>query len=200
MKDLSDQHLLKRFVRGDREAFDQIYRRYAARMHATAYRLTGNWEDAEDVLHEVFVNLAHKAGAIRKGKALGGWLYRTTINSSNTTLRNRGRRVSIQEDNPGAEKIIEIESLHREARHQESKTREEMLLQIEATIPLLPERQSAVFVLRYYQGLSHAEIAGILDISEGTAKSHHSLACRKIRELIQAEDDSQERVRKEDQS
>ena len=46
--ELSDQVLLGKYCAGGRYAFDALYRRYASRVHATAYRMTGRWEDAED--------------------------------------------------------------------------------------------------------------------------------------------------------
>lgn len=186
MTDLSDQLLLREFRAGDIGAFDALFRRYAARVHATAYRLTHNWEDAEDALQEVFIRLSGRAGSIRGGASLASWIYRTTVNCSHDRLRKRRNTVSIESDEQAGGRVLAVESLRRDAERQESRRRDALLSRIEALIPRLPERQAAVFVLRYFQGLSHRDIAAALGCSEGSSKSLHSLACRKLRQWVQA--------------
>ncbi|MCX7017141.1 MAG: sigma-70 family RNA polymerase sigma factor [Candidatus Sumerlaeota bacterium] len=188
MSELSDQLLLHSYLRGDGSAFDALFRRYAARVHATAYRLTANWEDAEDTLQEVFVELARKAATIRCGAALSSWLYRSTVNRALDRLRRRRATVSLDVSTLEAARVIAIESLRREAERAHTLVRDRLFEQIEAHIPCLPERQAAVFVLRYFQGLPHREIAAILGCTEGSSKSHLSLACRALRARIAEED------------
>ena len=191
MSELSDQYLLRAWIKGDRAAFDALYRRYAARIYATAYRLTGHWEDAEDTLQEVFVNLALKADSIRCGLALSAWLYRTTINRATDCLRKRPSNISLESDDPRTARVIVMESLRREALDREMKNQEQFLKQIGVLIPLLPQRQAAVFVLHGFQGLAHREIATVLECSEASSRSSYSLACQKVREWI-AEQERQE--------
>jgi RNA polymerase sigma-70 factor (ECF subfamily) len=188
MDSLSDQILLKRFCNGDRGAFDTLFRRYAPRVHATAWRLTYHWEDAEDVLQEVFLRLAAKARTIRRGRALGSWLYRTAVHCATDRLRRRRYAVSL--DNPSVQtgRIIAVESLRREALQRERRREQTLLARIEALIPRLPSRQAAVFVLRFFQGLPHREIAAILEIGETSSKSHHCLACRRLRQWVAADE------------
>ncbi len=182
--ELSDKQLLRKFRRGDREAFDALFRRYCARVHATAYRLTASWEDAEDTLQEVFLRLARSAHTIRNGAALKTWIYRTTLNAATDCLRARERgRLRLDKPEQFA-KVIAVESVRREAERRRCLERESLLRQVEALIPQLPPRQAQVFVLRGFQGLSHREIGQVLGISESGSKSHHSLACRRVRKLL----------------
>jgi RNA polymerase sigma-70 factor (ECF subfamily) len=187
--ELSDQWLLSAYCRGDRSAFDGLYRRYAPRVHATAFRLTGNWEDAEDTLQEVFISLAKKAPTIRRGAALSSWIYRSTVNRATDCLRRRRTQVSLDADTAESARILAVASLRREAERDDSARREALLRQIEGLIPRLPERQAAVFVLRFFQGLSHREISNVLNCSEASCRSHHSLACRKLREWVALKED-----------
>jgi len=191
MSDLSDQLLLRAFCQGDRSAFDALYHRYAARVHATAYRLTGNWEDAEDALQEVFVRLAHKAGTIRNGMGLSSFIYRMTVNCATDCIRRRRASVSLDQSQSASAEVIAVESVRREKEKEASTERETLLSRIEALVPNLPERQAAVFVLRSFQGLSHREIAGILGFAETSSKSHYSLACGKLREWVKARDEEE---------
>jgi RNA polymerase sigma-70 factor (ECF subfamily) len=181
---LSDRLLLRQYLQGDRGAFDALYRRYAARIHATAYRLTGSWEDAEDVLQDVFITLANKAATVRQGRALQGWLYRTAFNCAIDRLRQRRPTVSLDEPTPQAARVIAVEGARREAERHESARRDSLLREVEALMPNLPRNQAAVFVLRGFQGLAHREIASIVGCSEASSKSHYSLACKKLRKWI----------------
>ncbi len=191
---LTDHYLLSAFVKGDASAFDALFRRYAPRVHATAYRMTGNWEEAEDVLQEVFIRLARQAASIRREKALSAWIYRTAINASIDALRKRRNSVSLDADEKSAGRIIQVESLRRESLREESRLKEELFAQIETYIPRLPERQAAAFVLRSFQGLTHAEVAAIMGCGESAAKSHYSLACTKLREWASADAASREKA------
>jgi RNA polymerase sigma-70 factor (ECF subfamily) len=185
---LSDQDLLRAYCRGDRAAFDALFRRFAPRVHATAWRLTAQWEDAEDTVQDVFLQLAAKAATIRREGALNVWLYRTTVNCATDRLRRRRVGVSLDAAGAPAARIIAMESLRRGVERREQREREGLLKRIEAIIPRLPQRQAAVFVLRFFQGLSHREIARTLGISETGSKSHHSLACRRLRQWAAEKD------------
>lgn len=190
MTELSDQYLLRAFRRGDRGAFDAIFRRYARRVYATAYRLTGCWEDTEDTLQEVFLQLARHAGSIRHDRALSSWIYRTTVNRAHDRLRKRRHTVSLDEDRARTHRIIEVESLRREALQQDLERQESFLHQVAALVPRLSERQAAVFVLFGFQGLSHREIAQTLECSEASSRTSYSLACKKMREWVEAAEKS----------
>lgn len=184
MDSLSDERLIHDYLRGGRDAFDALFRRYAPRVHATAYRLTCSWEDAEDTLQDVFIKLAGEAHSLRRGSALASWIYRSTVNRAIDCLRKRRSTYSLDGPDGGPGRIIAVESLRREAERRHSEERESLLARVEGMIPRLPERQAAAFVLRHFQGLSHRGIAAVLGCSEASSKSHHSLACRRLRELI----------------
>jgi len=193
--EFSDSLLLTAYCRGDRDAFDAIYRRYAPRIYATAYRLTGNCDDAEDTLQEVFMRLAREAASIRHGEALWAWLYRTTANRVVDLRRRRGPTIGLSLDAPTdqAARVIAIESLRRQAVQRESQRQDEMLREVGALIPRLTERQAAVFVLHGFQGLSHNEIAKILKCSEGCCRAGYSVACRRLREWIEQREEAENR-------
>lgn len=195
LENQTDELLLRRWVRGDREAFDALYRRYAPRVYGTALRLTGRAEEAEDVLQEVFLQLARHAAGLRRGMALAAWLYRTTMNRSFDLLRKRRPMQALEPEAPEQARVIAVASLRREAEQAEAREREEAMgrwrERIAALVPLLPERQAAAFVLRGFQGLSHRDVAGILECSEANCKSLFSLACARLRRLAEAEDAAQ---------
>ncbi|MCX7044545.1 MAG: RNA polymerase sigma factor [Candidatus Sumerlaeota bacterium] len=193
--ELSDQWLLRAYCGGDREAFDALFRRYAPRVHATAYRLTGAWEDAEDTLQDVFIRLAKEARSLRSAEALSTWIYRVTVNRAVDCLRRRRSSQSLDDGSDGAARVIAVASMRLQAERDEARRRDGLLAQIESLIPRLPDRQGAAFVLRGFQGLPHAEIARVLGCGESAAKSHYSLACRKLREWVKAEEEAEEQCK-----
>lgn len=188
----NDDHLLRRWIHGDREAFDALYRRYAPRVYATALRLTGRPEEAEDTLQDVFLQLARKAASVRTGAALPAWLYRATMNRAFDLLRRRRPMVALDAEPAAAARMIDLVSLRRAA--ESTAAREEaaeltrLRERVAALVPHLPERQAAAFVLRGFQGLSHREVAAVLECSEANSKSLFSLACARLRRLVEAED------------
>ncbi len=193
MDENSNNWLLKAWCRGDRSAFDALYRRYVRKVWGTAWRMTGSVEDAEDVVQEVFLKLAQKAAKIRNGTAVSTWIYQVTVNAATDCLRKRkDNRTLDMEGDPITAEVVVMESLHREVLRREALERDAMLERVAAMLPGLPEGQSAVFVLRGFQGLSHREIAEILGISESNSKTRFSLACSRLRERIAAEEASRD--------
>jgi RNA polymerase sigma factor (sigma-70 family) len=72
-----DAELLDRFVKGgDQAAFELLVRRHEAMVFGVCRRIVGDRQDAEDVFQATFLALACKAGSIRQGEAVAGWLYR----------------------------------------------------------------------------------------------------------------------------
>ena len=188
MTELSDQLLLRAYCQGDRDAFDALYRRYAARLYATAYRLTGSGEDAEDALQEVFLQLARKPGSIRHAPALSSWLYRSTVNRAIDSRRRSARLFPLDVDSPRAARIMAVESLRREAEQREDKRRAAMLQWVGEHLLALPERPAAVFVLHGFQGLSYAEIAQVLESTEASCRTAYSMACTALRRIARREE------------
>src|SRR5664279_1906712 len=95
---MHDRELLEAYARDRSEAaFGQLVRRHLAWVYSVALRHLGNRALAEDVAQSVFVLLARKAGSLRSGVLLGGWLFRTTRFVSNRALRAERRRKSREE-------------------------------------------------------------------------------------------------------
>lgn len=184
MPEPSDAHLLQAYLRGDRAAFDALFRRYSARIHATALRMTGRWEDAEDVLQDTFLRLSQKASSLRRSGSLAAWLYRTAVNRSTDLLRARKKMVSLDGEGAEASTVVAVLSLRHEAERAERNRREELLRHVETLVPRLPARQAAVFVLRRFQGLTHREISEVLGCTEAASRSNHSLACKALRAWV----------------
>jgi RNA polymerase sigma-70 factor (ECF subfamily) len=157
-------------------SFDQVVSERQVRILRTAYRIVGNWADAEDVAQEVFVRLHRHGLGFPNEAALGGWLYRVTVN----LCLDHGR---------SSRPSHELPELHCQAASAESAAiREQQKQRLMAALALLPPKERAAVVLREIEGLSTAEVAGILGSAEGTVRSQISKAVTRLREILSQEE------------
>ena len=157
------------------DAFDRVVRERQARILRTAYRISGDWADAEDVAQEVFVRLHRHSGGFPNEAALNGWLYRVTVNLCLDRARS---------SRPGNE----LPELHSQGASPEAAAvREQDKRRLMAALGLLPPRERAAVVLREIEGLSTAEVAAILGSTEGTVRSQISKAVIRLREILTEE-------------
>ncbi|HUP46154.1 MAG TPA: RNA polymerase sigma factor [Thermoanaerobaculia bacterium] len=150
-----DRRLAAGCARADPQIFEEVYRRFGDRMKSIAYNHLGTVADAEDAVQETFLKI-HRAAATFTGEAaFTTWMYRILVNTCYDLLRKRKRRgeeTSIEDD----VRVISVDDLKRIA--------------LRRMLDGLPEQRRTVFMLFEIEGLSHAEIGGILNISEGNSK------------------------------
>jgi len=157
-------------------SFDEVLRRREAQVLRTAFRILGNWADAEDVAQEVFLRL-HRHGLVhRQGfandAAAGGWLYRVTVNLC--LDRTRAARPS--------QELLDVPSRERSA--EALVLVEEKKQRLMSALALLPTKERAAVVLREIEGLSTAEVAAALGSSEVTVRSQISKAMVRLRGIL----------------
>jgi RNA polymerase sigma-70 factor (ECF subfamily) len=163
--------------RGDQEAFAALVRATFDDTYTLAYRLTGDEEDARDVVQEAYLRAYRGIGKFRGEAKVTTWLYRITANCAADHVRTRRRALHLPLDaaaepvdaSPGADPVARAIGLDlREA--------------VEAAMAELPPRLRAVVVLRDVYGLPHEAIAAELGISETAAKVRLHRARRALRE------------------
>ena len=158
------------------ETFDGIVRRCERQVLGTAFRILGNWADAEDVAQETFLRLHRHGTRFADDAALGAWLYRVTIN--------------LCFDRTCAAKLaVELPELRCPGISAESCVmRDQAKDKLMAALAELPTKERAAVVLREIEGLSTAEVAGILGSSEVTVRSQISKALGRLRLLLSREE------------
>lgn len=182
--------LVARAKGGDRDAFDALVRATYAESYTLAYRLTGNEEDARDVVQESYLRAFRGLKRFRGDAQFTTWLYRITANCASTHL---GRRAKHRHD----ELPDELESddaamaLHPEAHLDNGVLRE----RLQASLRRLPPRLRAVVVLRDVYDLPHEAIAAELGISESAAKVRLHRARKRLREDLFPLASDEERAR-----
>lgn len=173
----ADYELARGSAAGDAGAFEALYRRHFRRVYALCMRMTANTHEAEDLTQEVFVNLYAKIGSFRGGSAFTTWLHRVTANQVLMSLRRRRAR---------PEESLEEEPAMRAALKVSSAPGPPVIdrIALERAVARLPRGYRTVFGLHDVEGYGHAEVARMLGISEGTAKSQLHKARLKLRSLI----------------
>lgn len=169
MTAFEDQALAERASRGDLEAFRRLVRKHSNLVYRVALRILGR-EEAQDASQEVWMKVWRNVGSFRSESAFSTWVYKVTVNTCLSERRrevNRERRgldgrddvIPYLEEPPGGDGDPEAATLGRERMEEALRGLQEVRLE-----------HRAALVLRHVEGLSYAEIAGILDVPEGTAK------------------------------
>lgn len=165
--------LVKRARRGELAAYDELVKRYQERIYATIYHMTSNHEDANDLAQEAFIKAFQALKSFKGGSTFYTWLYRIAVNKTINFLKQRKNKHHLSlndldfntEHNPDLVALISEKTPHRDAGLAElQKKLNESLLK-------LSEPHRMVVVLHDVQGVSHEEIAEIMDCNIGTVRS-----------------------------
>jgi RNA polymerase sigma-70 factor (ECF subfamily) len=184
----TDEELLERFRRGQREAFGFLVRRYERELYGYLRRYVGDGALAEDVFQNTFLQLYTKIGKYEPGRPVRPWLYTIATHQAIDALRRQGRHQILSLDQKREEQADgETNTLSAllETRgpgpleHANGQERQQL---VRASVERLPEFLRQVVLLAYYQGLKYREIADILDIPVGTVKSRLHAALVKLQE------------------
>jgi RNA polymerase sigma-70 factor (ECF subfamily) len=164
---------------GDRSAFDELVRATYADAYTLAYRLTGNEEDARDVVQDAYLRAYKGLKRFRGDAAFSTWLYRITANCAATYLakRTRHRHDALDDQATVVDERPEVDPEQRADLAAER-------ARLTAALEDLPPEMRAVVVLRDVYDLPHEAIAAELGITEGAAKVRLHRARRKLRERL----------------
>lgn len=181
MEHLSDLELVNEVRNGRRQAFTEVMRRYQQRVYWTARRIVGSHEEADDVAQETFVKAYLALGEFRGESSLFTWLYRIAVNLSLNVVRKRQVMGYLRQSEIINRLIPSKDDPHKDVEFAETASR------LDRAIQHLPEKQRAVFVMRYYDEMSYEEISKVLKTSVGGLKANYFHALRKVQEYMSDE-------------
>jgi RNA polymerase sigma factor (sigma-70 family) len=165
--------LVDRTRRGDLSAYDELVRRYQERIYATIYHMTANHEDANDLTQESFIKAFQALKSFKGGSSFYTWVYRIAVNKTINFLKQRKNRCHMSlndldfnaEHNPDLVALISDKTPRREAGLAELQEK------LNEAMQTLSEPHRMVVTLHDVQGLSHEEIADIMECNIGTVRS-----------------------------
>jgi RNA polymerase sigma factor (sigma-70 family) len=165
--------LVKRARSGDLQAYDGLVRRYQERIYSTIYHMTANHEDANDLAQESFIKAFQAIKSFKGGSSFYTWVYRIAVNKTINFLKQRRNRTQMSLDDLdfNAEHDPDLVALISERTPRREIDLAELQQKLNAAMQKLSEPHRLVVILHDVQGLSHDEIAEIMDCNVGTVRS-----------------------------
>ena len=170
-----DRELVAKTLAGDRAAFGELVERYAGQARRVARAVLGDPDDADDAAQDGFLSALVKLAQYDARRPFGPWLMRIVANAA--TDRRRRRRVRQAEP-------LDPALVGGGPRPDAAAAQRELGDRLRAALAELPERRRTAVVLFDVEGYSHAEIAGMLGIPEGTVRSEVFHGRRRLRALL----------------
>jgi len=172
----SDEVLMQRVARGERDALRALVDRHGTRVHRLAARVLADSDAARDAAQDVFVAVFRSAATWRPEARFSTWLHRVTVNRCLTELEARRTRRAVLADLgrpagtlPAAHGGLAADSAADPA--DEQLERRERLRRLDDALQALPPRQRVAVVLHRFEGLDYAGIAAALGCSVGSVES-----------------------------
>jgi len=182
---LQDAALVAQALAGDRDAYGLLVQRHSRSLFALAYRVTGNQDDADEVVQETFLRAYRSLSRFEQRSNFGTWLYRITMNCALDLKQKRKPEVGsvqVAEDPEPGEQQVQLAA--------SSPSQEQMMFgtqvreKVAQAMKLLSKTERAAFVMRHLEGRSIEEIAGVLGQKPNATKNSIFRAVQKMRQEL----------------
>lgn len=172
---VNESQLIARVIAGDRVAGRALYDTHAPRVYSLAYRMSGDPERAREFTQDTFIRAFARLSQFRGDAAFSTWLHRIVVTVISNARRSEvrfAREVELDEAN-----LIEASAPEADPDLKEC---------IARAVENLSEAYRTTLIMHDIEGYTHAEIAGILGVPEGTSKSRLSAARAQLRQELAA--------------
>jgi RNA polymerase sigma-70 factor (ECF subfamily) len=174
---------LARAREGDSEAFRALVERHSRSVFRLAYRMTGNEQDAEDVVQESFLRAYRQLGRFEARANFGTWLYRIVANCSVDLMRAKQARHD-QTKAESLDAVVELPAAETPGPERLARSAE-VERRVQAAMADLSPLERAAFTLRHYEGRSIDEISRTLGLGTSAAKHSVFRAVKKLRVALE---------------
>ena len=192
-EEMSDGMLAQQALAGSQWAFEALVHRYSTSLFNFIYHFLGDYDQACDILQQVFLQLYLSLSTLRTGEPLKPWLFQVARNRCLDDIRQRNRRrtthFSELESSNDEEELPSLVSIPDSSpQPEELAERHDLQQRLYQAIQALPPKFRAVVFLRYAGQLSFSEIAEALNMPTATAKTYFQrakpLLCANLRDLV----------------
>jgi len=177
----SDAEIIQQVLAGNTALFELLMRRYNERIYRAARSIVRDEQEAEDIMQQAYVNAFTHLRQFNGSAQFSTWLTRIAINEALARVRRRGRYEAFDDDLSNVEPFMStnpVQSPERQA------FAGELRGLLEWAIDTLPDGMREVFVLRDVEGLSTAEVAESLEVSEDVVKTRLSRGRAALRRAL----------------
>ena len=180
LRGLADEELMALVDAGDTRAFEVIFDRHGGAGYSLAYRMCGRRALAEDIVQEAFLSLWRSgSGYDRTRGSVRSWVLGAVHNRAIDALRRAGAKAGRDVSDEGiAERLKAPETTEAEV------VRRDEARRVRSALAELPPDQRQVIELAYFGGLTHSQIADVLDLPHGTVKGRMRLGLMKMRQAL----------------
>ena len=161
---------------GDLRAYERLYLLHGARMKNLARNLLGNSSDAEDAVQETFLKVQRSIASYRGQSSFATWTFRILINTCYDARRSRMRKKEVANDDSEDKPKLEPRA---------PGAHPSLRMALERALAELTQHQRDVFLLYEVEGFRHAEIAGMLSITETASKNTLFQAKKNLRQMLE---------------
>lgn len=169
-----DMDLVRRSLRGERDAFEDLVRKYQDAVYGLAFHMIGDFTDAQDIAQQTFVTAYLKLPQLRDPGKFAQWLSKITVNECVSWLRRRQRISLLQERMRHSGRPVPMP-------HQECEERE-LDAAVRKAMQSLSEKNRLAVTLYYIDGLSQREVASFLGVSTSAVENRISRARKQLKE------------------
>jgi RNA polymerase sigma-70 factor (ECF subfamily) len=183
--DSNDLGLVTRARAGDTDAFRVLVERHSRALFRLAYRMTGNQQDAEDVVQDSFLRAYKQLARFDERASFGTWLYRIAVNCSLDLVRSRKRRneLTAPAESEMEDPVLALPS------HDPAPDRMAMSGQVRDRVSdamgELSASERTAFVLRHFEGMCIEDVSRVLGCQPGAAKHSVFRAVQKLRRALE---------------
>jgi len=173
-----DYELVKDFLSGNQQAFNNLARKYQEKIYWHARRIVGDHDDAHEIVQQVLLVMFNKLKTFNFSSSIYTWIFKITYTRSlNQLKKNKLKKIITFNyfeniENAGYDNVFE---------NLENK---EEFIKMEKLLNKLPSKQKEVFVMRNFDELSYEEISNITGKSVGALKANYFHAFKKLKELM----------------
>ncbi|MBO4564781.1 MAG: sigma-70 family RNA polymerase sigma factor [Bacteroidaceae bacterium] len=181
MSKYNEEETLKRLQdpKTQTRAFEEIVNHYSQPLYWQIRRLVVEHEDADDVLQNTFIKAWTNITSFRGESKLSTWLYKIAYNESLTFLNHKREQLSLDDLNSMVTETLESDPYF---------DGDETQLMLQEAINSLPDKQKAVFNMKYFEEMKYEEMSQITGTSVGALKASFHLAVKKIEDYFNNRD------------
>jgi len=182
-----DRDLVQRAQGGDTVAFDELINKYSRKLYGLIYHMTSNCDDTNDLLQDVFAKAYRSLGKFKGKSTFYTWIYSISVNMTLNFLKKRKRRMSysLDEVETGIQNDPAMVDMNHAANPRHQSNVHELQKKLNEAMQALSEHHRTVVTMFDIQGLPHAKISQILDVSEGTVRSRLHYAHQQLQTHLQ---------------